>query len=206
MQREGTEPSRLSATAKVVLGLLGSRPRSGYEIKSAADHSTKYFWAASYGQIYPELRRLDQAGLIEGTDTPTGGRRRTVYALTKAGRDALRAWHREPAGRFDYRDEAMLKLFFATAVDPGSAAGIARRRAEMAAETAEELRAVEAEAPGADEPGYAVLRFGIDFHEFVAEWFERQALAFERGVALRKLGTGGAEAPPAGSPGTGGGG
>ena len=41
----------------------------------------------------------------------------------------------------------------ATAVDPGSAAGSARRRAGMAAETAEELRAVEAEAPPAGSPG-----------------------------------------------------
>jgi len=57
----------------------------------------------------------------------------------------------------------------------------------MAAETAEELRAVEAESPGSDQPGYAVLRFGIDFNEFVADWFERQALAFEEGVPLRKL-------------------
>jgi len=177
----------LSATAKVILGLLGSRPRSGYEIKAAVDRSTRYFWAASYGQIYPELRRLAEAGLIEGTDAPTGGRRRTVYELTNAGRHALGEWHREPPERFDYRDEAMLKLFFATAVEPAGAAGIARQRAEMAAETAEELRAVEAESPGSDQPGYAVLRFGIDFNEFVADWFERQALAFEEGVPLRKL-------------------
>jgi DNA-binding PadR family transcriptional regulator len=167
--------------------MLGSGPRSGYEIKSAVDHSTSYFWAASYGQIYPELRRLSEAGLIEGTDAPTGGRRRTVYELTKAGRHALRAWHREPAERFDYRDEAMLKLFFATAVDPGSAAEIARRRAEMAAAAADELRTIEADAPGTDQPGYSVLRFGIALNEFIAEWFERQALAFEEGVPLRKL-------------------
>jgi PadR family transcriptional regulator, regulatory protein AphA len=46
----------LSATAKVILRMLAQRPRSGYEIKSLVDHSTRYFWAASYGQIYPELR------------------------------------------------------------------------------------------------------------------------------------------------------
>ncbi len=62
------------------------RPRSGYEIKGFVDGSTRYFWAASYGQIYPELRRLAEAGLVEGTDSPTGGRQRTVYKLTTAGR------------------------------------------------------------------------------------------------------------------------
>ena len=50
-----------------------------------------------------------------------------------------------------------------------------------------ELRAVEAHAEGKDQPSYATLRFGIDFNQFVADWFERQALAFEEGVPLAKL-------------------
>ena len=177
----------LSATAKVILGLLAMRPRSGYEIKTFVDRSTRYFWAASYGQIYPELKRLAEAGLVEGTDSPTGGRRRTVYELTAAGRHALEEWHAQPAEHFEYRDEAMLKLFFAGAVAPERAAVIARDRAEQALEAADELRAVEEQAPGTDQPSYAVLRFGIDFNQFIADWFERQALAFEQGVPLRKL-------------------
>jgi DNA-binding PadR family transcriptional regulator len=177
----------LSATAKVILGLLAMRPRSGYEIKSFVDSSTRYFWPASYGQIYPELRRLAEAGLVEGTDSPTGGRQRTIFKLTQAGRAALRDWHSQPAEHFDYRDEGLLKLFFAGAVAPERAAAIARERAEEAAEVADELRAVEQGVEGKDQASYAVLRFGIDFNTFIAEWFERQALAFDKGVPLTKL-------------------
>ena len=72
----------LSPTAYVILGMLGWRPMSGYEIKSIVDNSTRFFWAASYGQIYPELRRLVAAGLIDGKASPQGGRRRNVYRLT----------------------------------------------------------------------------------------------------------------------------
>ena len=183
-------PMELSATAKVILGLLAMRPRSGYEIKGFVDRSTRYFWPASYGQIYPELRRLAEAGLVEGTDSPTGGRQRTIYKLTTAGRHALRDWHAEPAEHFDYRDEGLLKLFFAGAVAPGRAAEIARERADEAAEVADELRAVEQGAEGKDQASYAVLRFGIDFNTFISEWFERQALAFEEGVPLAKLPSG----------------
>ena len=53
----------LSATAKVILGMLAARPRSGYEIKQLVDNSARFFWAASYGQIYPELNRLEDAAL-----------------------------------------------------------------------------------------------------------------------------------------------
>jgi PadR family transcriptional regulator, regulatory protein AphA len=174
----------LSATAKVILGMLAMQPRSGYEIKNLVDNSTRYFWAASYGQIYPELRRLADAGLIEGTDSPTGGRQRTVYRLTKAGRHALREWHELPPEVFEYRDEWMLKLFFAGAVAPERAAAIARGRAEQSAETADALREVESHAEGKDPAAYTVLRFGIEFNDWIADWFERQALAFEEGVPL----------------------
>ena len=70
---------------------------------------------------------------------------------------------------------------------PERAAEIARERADEAAEVADELRAVEQGAEGKDQASYAVLRFGIDFNTFIAEWFERQALAFEQGVPLAKL-------------------
>ena len=76
----------VSSTGYVILGMLGKGPMSGYEIKALVDRSTRFFWAASYGQIYPELRRLAAAGLIEGEARPTGGRKRTVYHLTGTGR------------------------------------------------------------------------------------------------------------------------
>ena len=53
------------------------------------DSSTRFFWAASYGQIYPELRRLEQAGLVEGRSEPHGGRGRTVYELTGRSRSCV---------------------------------------------------------------------------------------------------------------------
>ncbi len=46
----------LSPTAYVILGMVSGEPRSGYEIKALVDNTTRFFWAASYGQIYPELR------------------------------------------------------------------------------------------------------------------------------------------------------
>src|SRR5215211_8996157 len=100
----------LSSTAYVILGLLRKGPKSGYEIKSLVDHSTRFFWAASYGQIYPELRRLADAGLIEGTADPQGERQRTVYRLTAAGADALSTWLTTPPDIQQTRDESLLKV------------------------------------------------------------------------------------------------
>ena len=64
--------SSLSPTARVILGLVAWSPRTGYEIKQITDRSTRFFWGASYGQIYPELRRLEAAGLVGSREEPRG--------------------------------------------------------------------------------------------------------------------------------------
>src|SRR5215212_3732598 len=82
----------LSATAKVALGMIRLGKRTGYEIKQLVDVSTRFFWAASYGQIYPELRRLEDDGLIRGEDASTNGRQRRRFELTAKGDQALDEW------------------------------------------------------------------------------------------------------------------
>src|SRR5262249_29320973 len=105
-----------NAVTPVILGLLSLGPRSGYEIKSTVDRSTRYFWAASYGQIYPELRRLEGEGLIEGEDAPNGARPRRVFRLTDTGRRELEAWLLGRDVTVELRDESLLRLFFADAL------------------------------------------------------------------------------------------
>src|SRR5438874_258259 len=109
-------PPELSATGRVILGMIAFGRTTGYDIKQLVDKSTRHFWAASYGQIYPELKRLEERGLIRGRSEPSGGRARTVYELTDAGRTALLAWLASDAEPlYELRDEGMLKLFFSDA-------------------------------------------------------------------------------------------
>ena len=106
----------LSPTGRVILGMLAFGIDTGYDIKQMVDKATRHFWAVSYGQLYPELRRLEQRGLIRGRSEPTGGRSRKVYELTEAGSRALVEWlaaHEEPL--YEVRDEGLLKLFFSEA-------------------------------------------------------------------------------------------
>src|SRR5947207_13014068 len=109
----GTGQAELTPTGRVILGMITLGRRTGYDIKQFVDKSTRHFWAASYGQIYPELRRLQDQGLVVGTAEPTGGRARMVYALTDAGATALRAWlGSSPEPLYELRGEGMLTLFF----------------------------------------------------------------------------------------------
>ena len=164
----------LSPTGYVILGLLSLEPMSGYEIKAFVDKSTRFFWAASYGQIYPQLRALADAGLIAGEAKPAGGRRRTVYSLTKEGRRALREWLAIEPDVLEMRDEGLLKLFFADLVPGEAALALLRVRRAAHERILEQLRQIEAGPPFVGGRAYpdVVLSYGIGFHSWAVSWCE----------------------------------
>ena len=164
---------QLSPTAYVILGMVSREARSGYEIKAAVDNSTRFFWAASYGQIYPELKKLSEAGLVEGIDAPRGDRKRTVFAITKAGEAELMAWLRQPPATSEMREEGLLKLFFAGVLPPEDAVETLRAMRRQRLALAARLRDFEAEAEEKDPFSLMVLQGGIEFNEWFADWCER---------------------------------
>jgi PadR family transcriptional regulator AphA len=166
--------TELSPTAYVILGMVSKEARSGYEIKALVDGSTRFFWAASYGQIYPELKRLSEAGLVTGSEAPTGGRRRTVYAITADGERELKAWLRQPPATYEMREEGLLKLFFADLLPPAEAVEIVRAMRAHRLAVAAQLRSMEPAAVKKEDPyPLAVLRGGIEFTEWFADWCQR---------------------------------
>jgi DNA-binding PadR family transcriptional regulator len=88
----------IPATAWAVLGLLSfERELTGYDIKQWADSILRFFyWSPATSQIYAELRRLEELGLVVShvvaRDDVRGKR---VYAITEAGRAALERWQVE---------------------------------------------------------------------------------------------------------------
>ena len=167
--------AELSPTGRLILGMVRMGKRTGYEIKQLVDVSARFFWTTSYGQIYPELKRLEQAGLIAGEAEPTGGRSRTVYSLTAAGEQALDAWLN--AGDelvWELRDEGLLKLFFSADRDPGDIHAHLRSVRDRSESVAEQLRALRTETGDPDQPGpRMVLEFGIAFNEWLADYWAR---------------------------------
>lgn len=175
----------LSPTAYVILGMVSREPRSGYEIKALVDDTTRFFWAASYGQIYPELKRLSEAGLLEGHDEPRGERKRTIYAITADGEDELKDWLRRPPEAFEMRDEGLLKLFFAGVLRPEEATQILQAMGSYRRGLVERLRAIEPKAKekrddAGDPYPLMVLQGGIEFNEWFADWCERMEAGLVR--------------------------
>jgi DNA-binding PadR family transcriptional regulator len=148
--------------------------QTGYDIKQLVDKSTRHFWAASYGQIYPELRRLEEQGLIRGQSEPTGGRARTVYSLTSAGAAALTTWlEAEDDVPFEVRAEGMLKLFFSDVAPPEQRIRILRAMRDSHRRTLAQLEALEANASQMPTGPHLTLSLGIELHTRIVEWCEQ---------------------------------
>ena len=151
--------------------MIGLGKTTGYDIKQLVDNSTRHFWAASYGQIYPELRRLEAAGLLRSRSEPSGGRRRTIYEVTDAGRTALLEWlQSDQPPAWELRDEGLLKLFFSDLDRPERQlavlgqirAGLERKHAQLAGME----RSLE-EAPTGPR---LTLDYGMRMTEAMIEW------------------------------------
>lgn len=91
-----------------LLGLVRLEPRSGYGLRKVFETTPLGSYSSSPGSIYPALKALETAGLVEvrGGESARG---KGLYHLTAKGSDALDAWLRGPVVDLG---EAMLRFAF----------------------------------------------------------------------------------------------
>jgi len=130
-----------STTAAAVLGLLRLRPWTTYELAKQVQKGLGWFWPRAERKLYDEPKRLVAEGLATAEREMTGARPRTVYAVTTAGRRAVRRWLDEPAAPPALEFEGMVKVFFA---DAGSVAQLRTNLARIAETSDERMADLEA--------------------------------------------------------------
>lgn len=69
----------------LVLSTLRSGPKHGYQIGIDVEADSNGLVRFRHGTLYPILHRLEREGLIRGSWSRQGRRRKKVYALTPAG-------------------------------------------------------------------------------------------------------------------------
>src|ERR1700754_605986 len=99
-----------------LLGMLAVRPGTGYELAQRFDSSMSNAWYASHSQIYPELAKLQAAGMVEVVGE--GARRSRTYAATDAGRAELRDWLVESTPNRSQRNETTIRWFLLELLSP----------------------------------------------------------------------------------------
>lgn len=99
-----------------ILGLLQYTDMHGYRIKEHIEQNFGHMWSINYGQIYPNLKKLHDDGLVEMTEMSQNGEKgppRKLYSITDKGKEAFLKWlETSPEKPMLLRDPFLMKFVF----------------------------------------------------------------------------------------------
>ncbi|MFF7972413.1 helix-turn-helix transcriptional regulator [Streptomyces sp. NPDC007905] len=180
-----------------VLAALLEGEASGYELSKVFDVSLANFWPATPQQLYRELERLAQDGLVEARTVQQERRpNKRMFTLTEAGRSQLRSFAAEPPKRpTAVRDELLIKIQALDGGDPEviralieERRGWARGKLDRYERVRERLLAGRTEEEylrTADRIGpYLTLMAGIAFEEENLRWCARVLEVLKQRIPL----------------------
>jgi DNA-binding PadR family transcriptional regulator len=157
------------------LGLLAQHPGSGYDLLKRFEVSMANVWSATQSQLYGELNKLADAGLIEVTDV--GPRGRKEYRVTATGHAELVRWLTDPDDDPPMRRPDLVRVFLLGELDPDAARRYAVSFVEHAGSELKRLEHLRDSVPwradDADFYARAALEFGLrdaDMEEQWARW------------------------------------
>ena len=158
----------IPVTGYAILGLLTFGDElTGYEIKQRADFTLRFYWVSpAMSQIYTELRRLTDRGLVTADARKDGGREVTSYAITDAGQVALRDWlDGTPAGFPVLKHSVLLRLLIGHVTEPEQSRQMLHDYLGELDQALEDLAEVRESLRWADRPGEP-----FRFPSLVADW------------------------------------
>ncbi|HEU6443433.1 MAG TPA: PadR family transcriptional regulator [Gaiellaceae bacterium] len=180
----------LTTTEAALLGLMRSRPMSGYDLRKDVERSVAYFWAPAKTQIYSTLPKLVEAGYATQERVLQDARpNKTIYAITGAGREALRKWVEDaPLEAGLGRNVIFLKVYFGEGADPEALRRQLAERRKDAERLLSELEELEDSGAGGSPFQAITRRWGFLYAETLLRWTEEaaEALTSSRPAAGRR--------------------
>ncbi|HJT37790.1 MAG TPA: PadR family transcriptional regulator [Actinomycetota bacterium] len=109
-----------TTTAFAILGMIAIRPMSPYELAGWFDRSLGKLWPRARSKLFEGPKNLVALGYAKALKERSGGRGKTIYSITPAGRRALASWLEQPGTGPQIEFEQLLKVFY---VEHGSKRG-----------------------------------------------------------------------------------
>jgi len=163
-----------STVENIILGCLTHRPMSGYEIKRLISISTSLFYNASYGSIYPTLKKLEDFGLVQSNEVVENGRFKKIYTLTAEGQQEFMEWLQNPPKPIVIKNDMLVRLFFYHNLSRDKMLSLTAAHIEQLKGFRLELDEIESVAQEeANLFQHYTLRWGRDFYAFLIEWYEK---------------------------------
>jgi PadR family transcriptional regulator, regulatory protein AphA len=180
--------TKLTPFSYVVLVLVGDGGAGAHDLVRMMREGQYVFWAAATSQWYAEPKRLAELGYLRAAKAPGRTHERTHYALTDAGRGALREWLAEPSAFTRIQCEPIVRLLAAEYVEPEVLARSIAAVRRPIEESYAALDAAEAFAPQLPHRARMLMinhRFARRMLDAHVAWLE-EAEAELRGAAARR--------------------
>jgi PadR family transcriptional regulator AphA len=157
----------------VLLGLLMSEPRHGYDLYQEFSQELGRVWELGQSKLYAQLKQLEEAGLVEAQMEPQPSRpARKVYHLTPQGRAVFLEWVRQPSPYLRHiRVEFLARLYFFRRLSLDDLDQLVARQQAVCQAQVDRFERLAAEAE--DEFRRCVLEFRRGQLEAVIHWLDR---------------------------------
>lgn len=160
----------LPSTSYALLGLLTfGDDLTGYELKQRADNTLRFYWSSpAMSQVYTELGRLAELGLLQVHDDASAPVRRSRrYRITAKGRRDLSRWLQQPSDGFpSLKHPIALRLLLGHLVEPHRSRDLLQRYLGALDVRRLELNTVRESLGEDDDPAYEKYRYP----RMVADW------------------------------------
>jgi DNA-binding PadR family transcriptional regulator len=188
-------PSKPTTTSFALLGLLGIKSWTAYEIVAQIRRGLYLFWPRSDAHLYAELKRLVERGHATAVLVEGPRRQRTRYTITPEGRAALDEWFGTEPSPPVVEVEGFLRMFLGDQTSKDRLRESLQVTARQAREFYDEGAAVVGEVLDSGGPFPHRLHlvepmamFLDDFYRLLIRWCERTIAEIDEWPDTRDVG------------------
>ncbi len=165
----------------IILGFLLEKAMTGYDIRQKITLSTANFYDASFGSIYPALKRLEANNIIVSQKSIKNGKLKNIYHILDPGRQIFLNWVKEPLRLHKSRNEYLLKIFFYRYLTKEEAVIRITQFIKVLSEEKANLTKLESLVTAkADFFQMSTLRYGLDSYQFSIDWLNRYLITIDQ--------------------------
>jgi DNA-binding PadR family transcriptional regulator len=160
----------------IILGFLVSKDMSGYDLKQRMERTISNFFDASFGSIYPALKRLEERTLIASREIVENGKYKKIYSIQEEGRDFFMGWLTAPVEFAKTKHDHLVRIFFYDLLTKENAEANLRdlvRQVEPLLRELEEYKALFVSMPVYMEQYFfqcSTIDYGINYYRFIIGW------------------------------------
>jgi DNA-binding PadR family transcriptional regulator len=167
----------------VILGFLAEKPMSGYDIKQMMENSVSYFFDASFGAIYPALKRMEKEGYIEKEIIQQEGKpNKNLFVITESGKEEFLKYMESPLNPTLIRSDILIRIFFGRYTNKENIRNWLFIEKEKAQAQLEHLNAINQKYPNMESFKRITLLYGIENARFTIDWIEKELHHLNNGV------------------------